>query len=138
MSEETKTNETSNETSNETMKSQVIWFDIPCEQLDRAIQFYSAVLGCEIEKQGGGDFFMGILPHGGPAIGGCLAVMSDTKPSTSGVLIYLNCDGRLEHAVGQVESNGGAIQKPIHAIGPHGFRAIVIDSEGNRVALHSN
>jgi len=27
--------------------------------------------------------------------------------------------------------------KAIESIGPHGFRAIVMDSEGNRIALHS-
>jgi predicted enzyme related to lactoylglutathione lyase len=120
------------------LKTQVVWFDIPCVDLDRAISFYSAVLDCEVEKQGGGGFFMGILPHGGPAIGGCLAVLNDTSPSETGVLIYLNCEGRLEDAVAKVEPNGGRVQRPVHVIGPHGSRAIIIDSEGNRVALHSN
>jgi len=26
----------------------------------------------------------------------------------------------------------------VKGIGPHGFRAIVLDSEGNRIGLHSN
>jgi predicted enzyme related to lactoylglutathione lyase len=119
-------------------KTQVVWFDVPCVDLDRAIAFYSAVLDCEVEKQGGGGFFMGVLPHGGTAIGGCLAVLDDTAPSETGVLIYLNCEGRLEDAVAKVEPNGGRVQRPVHAIGTHGSRAIIIDSEGNRVALHSN
>lgn len=122
----------------EAMPSQIVWFDIPCTDLDRAIAFYSAVLGCEVKKEEAPGFSMGILPHGGPAIGGCLAVMPNQPPSEHGILIYLNCEGRLEDAVGQVESGGGTIREPIHPIGPHGFRAIVIDSEGNRVALHSN
>jgi hypothetical protein len=29
------------------------------------------------------------------------------------------------------------VLEAMHAIGPHGFRAVVLDSEGNRIALHS-
>jgi len=43
----------------------------------------------------------------------------------------------LEEAVALVEANGGKIVQPVHPIGPYGFRAIVLDSEGNRIALHS-
>jgi len=49
----------------------------------------------------------------------------------------LNVDGRIREAVGQTERRGGKILEPIRAIGPHGFRAVILDSEGNRVALHS-
>jgi len=119
------------------VNSLIVWIDIPCVDLDRAIAFYSAVLGCTVAKQEGPGFAMGILPHGGPAVGGCLAVLKDTAPSDKGPLIYLNCDGRLESAVAAVGSNGGQVLQPMHAIGPHGFRAIVKDSEGNRIALHS-
>jgi predicted enzyme related to lactoylglutathione lyase len=124
--------------SEEEVRSQVVWFDVPCVDLDRAIVWYSAVLDCQVAKEEMPGFAMGILPHGGPAIGGCLVVMKDCKPSDSGVLIYLNCDGRLDDAVAQVEPNGGEVRQGVHVIGPHGSRAIVIDSEGNRVALHSN
>ena len=118
--------------------NQAVWFDIPCLDLDRAIAFYSAVLGCEVEKQTFEGMSMGILPHNDSTVGGCLAVMNDAQPSNTGILIYLNCDGRLDDAVSQVEQRGGKILNEKHAIGPHGFRAIVLDSEGNRVALHSN
>lgn len=119
------------------VKSQLVWFDVPCVDLDRAIRFYSAVLGCSIPKQEGPGFSMGILPHEGSAVGGALAVMSDTAPSDKGILVYLNCDGRLDEAIAAVVPNGGTILKEKHTIGPHGQRAIVKDSEGNRVALHS-
>ncbi len=118
------------------VKSPVVWFDIPCVDLDRAICFYSAVLAVEVKKEGGPGFSLGILPHSD--VGGCLAVMDDNAPSERGPLIYLNCDGRLEAAVAAVERNGGRVLEPKHAIGPHGFRAIIKDSEGNRLALHSN
>jgi hypothetical protein len=119
------------------VKRQAVWFDVPYLDLDQAIAFYSAVLGCEIPKQDGPGFSMGILPHEGSAVGGCLAVRNDTAPSDKGILVYLNCDGRLEEAIAAVVPNGGTVLQEKHAIGPHGFRAIVKDSEGNRVALHS-
>ena len=53
-------------------------------------------------------------------------------------MIDLNASGRLDEAVAAVPVNGGSVIKPKHAIGPFGFRAIILDSEGNRVALHSD
>jgi uncharacterized protein len=117
--------------------SQVVWFDIPCTDLDRAIRFYSAVLKCEIQKHEGPGFALGVLPHEGQAIGGCLVVGAGVQPSDHGPLLYLNCDGRLDDAVAAVIPQGGKVFTPPHSIAPHGRRAIVLDSEGNRVALHS-
>jgi predicted enzyme related to lactoylglutathione lyase len=124
--------------SEQNLQSHVVWFDIPCVLLDRAIAFYEAVLDCQIARESYGDISMGILPHGGPAIGGCLAVMPDAAGSDKGLLVYLNCDGRLDDAVAAVAAQGGEVVQPVHQIGPHGLRAIVRDSEGNRIALHSN
>jgi predicted enzyme related to lactoylglutathione lyase len=64
-------------------------------------------------------------------------VNKDHAPSTQGPLIYLNCAGRLEAAETAVVPNGGKVLEPGHQIGPYGHRAVVLDSEGNRVALHS-
>jgi predicted enzyme related to lactoylglutathione lyase len=119
-------------------KSQVVWFDVPVMDLDRAVRFYSAVLGCKVAKQEAAPgMFLGVLPHEGQAIGGCLVVARDNSPSDHGVLVYLNCDGRLNEAVDAVALHGGSVLEGVHAIGPYGSRAIVKDSEGNRVALHS-
>jgi predicted enzyme related to lactoylglutathione lyase len=52
-------------------------------------------------------------------------------------MVYLNANGRLDAALAQVTSHGGTIVQPKHQIGPFGFRAVVLDSEGNRIALHS-
>lgn len=121
----------------EATKSQVVWFDIPCGDLDRAIRFYSAVLKCEIQKHEGPGFALGVLPHEGQAIGGCLVSGTGQQPSDHGILVYLNCDGRLDDAVAAVVPQGGKVITPAHSIAPHGRRAIILDSEGNRAALHS-
>jgi hypothetical protein len=80
---------------------------------------------------------IGLLPHVEGNVGGCLFPATGIKPSAQGALIYLNCSGRLDQAIDEVEKFGGKILEARHPIGPHGFRAVVLDSEGNRIALHS-
>jgi predicted enzyme related to lactoylglutathione lyase len=67
-----------------------------------------------------------------------LFASDDERPSGQGLLIYLNANGRLDDAIAAVIPNGGKVLKPKHPIGPYGSRAIILDSEGNRVALHSD
>jgi predicted enzyme related to lactoylglutathione lyase len=122
-----------------TSRHQVVWFDIPVRDLDRALRFYSAVLGAELKKeQAGPGVSMATLPHADGFIGGCLLQNADARPSESGPLLYLNAHGRLDEAVKAVEMHGGRVLLSRHSIAPFGFRAIVLDSEGNRLALHSN
>jgi uncharacterized protein len=118
------------------------WTDIPVIDLDRAIKFYSAVLGSEVSKMSEAGFEYGLLPHEEQNSSGCLCVGSDSagsenKPSQIGPLIYLSVEGRLNDAVKAARTNGKVLQGK-QQIGPHRFRAIVVDSEGNRIALHSS
>ena len=120
------------------MSNCVVWIDIPVRDLDRAIAFYSAVLGRPVTKEGGPGFVFGLLSHTGSEVGGCLySPDSDNSPSKVGPLIYLNAEGRLAQAVLAVATQGGQVLQAVHPIGPHGFRTIVLDSEGNRIALHA-
>jgi len=119
------------------MTHQIVWCDIPVKDLDRAIKFYSAVLGVKVEKQSMPGCVFGLLPHANENVSGCLVELDDAKPSADGPLIYLNCEGRLDAAIATVVKSGGKVLKPKHQIGPYGFRAIILDSEGNRVALHA-
>jgi predicted enzyme related to lactoylglutathione lyase len=115
-----------------------VWFDIPVRDLERALSFYSAVLGTQLKKeQTGPGTAMALLPHAKGSIGGCLILSADARPSENGPLLYLNTDGRLDEAIDEVEKHGGSVLLTRHSIAPFGFRAIVLDSEGNRIALHS-
>jgi predicted enzyme related to lactoylglutathione lyase len=119
------------------------WTDIPVANLDRATKFYSAILGQEVPKLSEGGFEYGLLPHEEQNASGCLCVGADSagaenKPSRIGPLIYLSVEGRLNDAVKAARVNGGEVLQEKQQIGPHGFRAVIVDSEGNRLALHSS
>jgi uncharacterized protein len=122
--------------------STLCWADIPVADLERAIKFYSAVLGQKVDKISEQGFEYGLLPHEEQNASGCLCVGGDSvgsknQPSQTGPLIYLSVEGRLDEAIKEVSSNGGKILQDKHQIGPHGFRTVIVDSEGNRIALHS-
>jgi predicted enzyme related to lactoylglutathione lyase len=117
---------------------QVVWFDIPVRDLDRAIRFYSAVLGAPLQREvAGPGMDLAVLPHGQNTVGGCLVQRSGDEPGRQGPLLYLNVKGRLDEAIAAAGKHGGRVTEPKHSIAPHGFRAVVLDSEGNRIALHS-
>lgn len=115
------------------MANRVVWFDVPVEDLARATEFYSRVLDIAIEEAGD----VAILEHSGNDVAGTLYKRDDDKPSASGLLLYFNVSGRMDEAIEAVEQNGGKILQAKEQIGPYGYRAIVLDSEGNRIALHS-
>lgn len=117
-------------------KNRAVWFDIPVKDLDRSQKFYAAVLAIEVSKESFGDFTFCVMEHN-EGNGGCLVVNEAEVSSKAGILLYLNVDGRIHDAVAKVDANGGKILEPIHAIGPHGYRTVILDSEGNRLALHS-
>ncbi|HST29994.1 MAG TPA: VOC family protein [Chthoniobacterales bacterium] len=119
------------------------WTDIPVTNLGRAIKFYSAVLDREVRKISDGKAEYGLLPHDEGNASGCLCIRSDSggidnRPSANGPLVYLLVEGRLKEAVEAARKNGGKILRERQQIGEHGFRAVIIDSEGNRIALHTS
>jgi predicted enzyme related to lactoylglutathione lyase len=116
------------------MKQNIVWFDIPSLDIDRALGFYSAVLGRQIKKEEFEGVVLGVLPTPDGGQQGDVVLVKGFKPSADGVMIYLDVDGRLKDAV---IANGGTVQKDIHSIAPYGFCAEVLDSEGNCIALHS-
>ena len=74
------------------------------------------------------------MPEG---IGGGIVQGPGFEPSDKGSLIYLNGGDDLSGPLSRVEAAGGKIVLPKTSIGPNGFMAHFIDTEGNKVALHS-
>jgi uncharacterized protein len=119
------------------LHNRAVWFDIPVANLDRAAAFYRAVLKLKVEKSEFDGFSFCVLDHG-DGNGGCLVPNAGEVSGTAGILVYMNVEGRIRDAVLQTPKQGGSVLEPTRGIGPHGFRAIVLDSEGNRIALHSS
>ncbi len=116
------------------MTNRIVWFDVPASDLERAMNFYSKVLDVEISEEFPG---VAVMSHEQGEVAGCVFKSEEIQPSDQGTLLYFNVSGRLNEAVSAAEECGGTIKEPVHAIGEFGHRAIVIDSEGNRIALHS-
>ena len=118
------------------IQNRVVWCDIPVADLDRACAFYRAVLAIGVDKMDFNGMAFAIFEHC-EGNGGCLVPHQGYTGCPDGPLVYLNVDRRIRDAVAQVEKAGGKVLEATHPIGPHGFRAIVLDSEGTRIALHS-
>ncbi len=118
------------------LHNRIVWCDIPIADIDRARAFYKGVLNIEVHKESFGDIQFCVLDHKDGS-GGCLVVNPGEISNAGGVMIYLNVDGRIRDAESKVNQLGGSVLQSTHAIGPHGFRCVIRDSEGNRVALHS-
>jgi uncharacterized protein len=116
--------------------NRAVWFDVPVADLARAQTFYAAVLGIKVHRETLQDTAFCVLEHSG-GNGGCLVLGKDAISASGGILVYFNVDRRIRDACVQVVRNGGSVVEPTRPIGPHGFRALVLDSEGNRIALHS-
>ena len=133
-----KENNSNSKTQKVDMKSYVSIFEIPATDISRAIKFYQGILDISIEKMEFPGMEMGILPYEGQAVVGVIMKGDDSKPSAEGVTIYLNGGDNLQVVLDRVEKNGGKVLVPKT---PHadesGFFALFIDSEGNRLGLHS-
>ncbi|WP_047245641.1 VOC family protein [Maribacter thermophilus] len=120
------------------MKSFISIFEIPATEISRAVDFYCAILNINIEKMEFPDMQMGIFPYEGQMVTGVIVKAEGYRPSADGVTIYLNGGDNLQIILDRVEKNGGKIMVPksLHA-DESGYYAIFIDSEGNKIGLHS-
>lgn len=117
------------------MQTPIAWIDMPVSNLERAMSFYQKITNIEVTKMAG-NVEAAIMAHQQGEASICLFVSEDEAPSASGPIIYISVNQALIEAVKMVEECGGRLIKGIHQIGPYGNRAIILDSEGNRVALH--
>ncbi len=120
------------------LKSPIAIFEIPATDISRAINFYQSILAIEIQAMDIEGMQMGLFPFEDQLVFGTIIKGEGYTPSADGVTIYLNGGEDLQISLDKVESNGGKI---IIAKTPHadesGYFAIFIDSEGNKIGLHS-
>ena len=118
----------------------VVWFEVYVADMARAQRFYETVLGTTLSKldDPGGTSEMWAFPgsdEGGGA-GGALVRMDGVEPGGGGTIVYFRCDDCAVEA-SRVEAAGGTVARPKFSIGPFGHIALVVDTEGNMIGLHS-
>jgi len=120
------------------MNSYISIFEIPANDIERAINFYQLILGIKIEKMDMPEMQMGVFPYEEQTVTGVIIKGEGYKPSADGISIYLNGGDNLQIILDKVESSGGKIivPKSLHA-DESGYFALFLDSEGNRIGLHS-
>jgi predicted enzyme related to lactoylglutathione lyase len=115
------------------------WFEIPVSDMDRAKTFYEAVFKVSIDIHDFGGMLMGWFPfsEGKEGAAGTLIKQETYIPSQEGTLVYFMSDN-VQIELDRIERAGGQIYQPKTQISPeHGYMGVFIDTEGNRVALHS-
>ena len=124
-----------------TFKHAISWFEIPVSDINRAQKFYEAIFETELIPMDMPGFEMRMFPiEDMQNVGGALAKSEGFhKPSSdSGSLVYLNGNPDVQIVLDRIEAAGGKIIMPKTKISPeHGFMGVFIDSEGNRIGLHS-
>jgi uncharacterized protein len=118
------------------------WFEIPVSNMERAIKFYKAVFGIEFSRDKLGPLDTAFFPHVGNGIGTGGSLVHHKEyyhPSADGVLIYFTAfSGDLNNELEKIEKEGGTVLQPKTLITEEiGHMAIFLDTEGNRIALHS-
>lgn len=117
--------------------SMIRWFEIPVLDMARAVAFYGHVCSVALEVTENGDHAMAFFPHEPGNVGGALVAGPGCVPSGSGTLVYLNAGDDLIKALRHVEEAGGRVVLGKTVLGDAGYFALFIDTEGNKLALHS-
>jgi uncharacterized protein len=120
------------------MSSVINWFDIPATNYERAVRFYESVLGTKLIQENMLGAQMAIFPAKPGEATGAIMARAGVTPGASGTTIYLKAGRDLAVPLARVEAAGGKVVFPKTFIKEgFGYFAIMIDTEGNSVGLHS-
>ena len=117
------------------------WFELPVNDFDRAKKFYETIFDYQMPENQMGSARMGFLLYdfqNGGRGGAIVHNPAFYTPSANGTLVYLNCNPNLAEVLARVNVAGGKVVQEKALIAPGlGYWALIVDTEGNRVALHS-
>ncbi len=118
-------------------KNFVSWFEIPAYNHFRSVAFYNYIYGIQMTSVELNGFAMGFFPAEN-GIGGAIVSGPGCVPSEIGPLMYLNGGEDLNNVLSKVNEAGGrVVMEKTFLSDSAGYFAMFIDSEGNRLALHS-
>ncbi|MFA9390135.1 MAG: VOC family protein [Prolixibacteraceae bacterium] len=119
------------------IKNYVSWFEIPAIDFHQAVSFYNHIFGIKMVQKITEVNAIAFFPVT-TGIGGAIIAGPGSIPSATGSLIYLNGGNDLNNVLNKIEAAGGRIvmQKTLIS-NEEGYFAIFIDSQGNKLALHS-
>lgn len=121
-----------------TMNNLISIVEISITDFPRAVKFYQTILGVTIQEMDMDGNKMGIIPNEEGTVNVVLIKGNDYKPSSDGALVYFNAGKDLQPVLDKIEQNGGKVIVPKTQISPEmGSFALFIDTEGNKVGLHS-
>lgn len=124
------------------MQNAISWFEIPTTEIDRAQKFYETIFGIAMIPMDMPNIKMRMFPLDDmmTQVGGALVDSGGfhKASATDGPLIYLNANPDVQNVLDKVVEAGGSIMVPKTEISPeYGFMAVFMDTEGNRIGLHS-
>lgn len=114
-----------------------VWFEIPASDLERAVAFYENLFAMRLRRETIAGAALAIFPSERTGVSGAVVKGPQFRPG-EGPVVYLNGNGRLDAMLERVPGLGGRIAVPKTAL-PEGMGAFahIIDTEGNRVGLHT-
>jgi len=124
------------------MNNAISWFEIPTTDINRAQKFYETIFGITMMPMDMPNIKMRMFPLDDmmTQVGGALVDSGGfhKASATDGPLIYLNANPDVQIILDKVVEAGGSIMVPKTEISPeYGFMAVITDTEGNRIGLHS-
>ena len=121
-------------------RNAINWFEIPVADIDRAQRFYETLLARSLTRQQAGPQTLAIFPYEvGAGVGGMLKLDDATTGAASNAtLVYLDASPSLDLVLSRAGELGARVVQPkIELPNGNGFTAHLLDTEGNRIGLHS-
>jgi predicted enzyme related to lactoylglutathione lyase len=115
--------------------NRVVHFEIPADQPERAVSFYSNVFGWQFQKWDGPiPYWMVLTGQDGPGINGGLMPRQNPGQGPTNVIDVASVDA----SAAAVQSNGGQIVVPKMAVPGIGWLVYCTDPEGNIFGMMQN
>ncbi|MEO5341147.1 MAG: VOC family protein [Magnetococcus sp. MYC-9] len=120
------------------MGNPVGWFEIYVEEMARAKAFYEAVFAVQLARieMPGMEMWTFPMERNEYGASGALVKMPGCPAGGNSVIVYFNCADCAVEA-DRAKQAGGQIHREKMSIGTHGHIALVTDTEGNLIGLHS-